>query len=492
MIKNEVLFIIDENREFLFDGVAFKEAPTKPKGYSCASVINSEDIRTYGFKTPKNTSDEKVEIQAEMKMYEEGGLDSEIDFSISSLTVALEHDDSNFIESYAVETSTLETTFSDIAKKHGELSFLFPAAISYQSLYTSELLEKKNDLFIHLGDESSFAVIFKEGHYISTRTIPTLSEIGEKIGGIDASAMREILSTKGVLDELYTPDEFLKMTDTQEELSKIVERIAHAIGHKRGVFKLETIDRIFLDFEACDIPGFLELFNSYGYEESAKEALDLFESVDVGMKHYAINALYALGAVEEKANILNLTIFQRQPAFIKTHVGQFSMVLLLAIILSGLYPAYAMYTLQNLEDEEKSLNASVKKMEQVTQKLSLKLKEKRVQRDELTKKKQNIIAEIRSYDSMINSLEDIDESIRSRQQMMKDVNIVMKKYKLSSKNMEIKESKYMNVQIITTYNQRDNIAEFIKELISQGYSHVQTKKVEKNETYYESFVEIYR
>jgi hypothetical protein len=79
-----------------------------------------------------------------------------------------------------------------------------------------------------------------------------------------------------------------------------------------------------------------------------------------------------------------------------------------------------------------------------------------------------------------------------RQKMMKDVNIAMKKYKLSSKHLFCDNNHSMSVQIITKNEARDRIAEFMKELLTKGYAHVQTNKVEKNENYYESFVEIRR
>lgn len=486
-----MLFIVDD-KKYLFDGKAFSEAPKKTKEYYSATTLMHKDIRTYGFKAFSNISVEKLAIQAEMKMYDEGGLDSEVDYSIDFVKIPIDGTDEDFIESYAVTNALLQEKFQATAKKLGALDFIYPTNLSYQALYASELLERKNDIFIHFGDTDAYAIIFKEGNYVSTRSISSLSEIGEKIGDVDASDMRKILSTKGVKNDLYTPDEFLRMSAIEEQLLKIVEKIAHTIGHKRGAFKLDEIDRIFLDFEGSDIPGFLELFDSYGYENSSKEVLDLFESVEAGMKHRAINALYALTAVQKKAQILNLTIFERKPAFIKTHVGQFSLVLLSAFILSSLYPLYATYTLNGLKKQENNLKNQVSRREQATKKLSDKLKKTRAQRDKLIKQKQEDIEKISSYGYMLQSLENIKQNIHLRQQMMQDINTAMKKYKLSSKNMEIKDSKNADVQIITTYDQRDRIAEFIKDLLSKGYSHVQTKKVEKNKTYYESFVEISR
>ncbi len=490
MITDKILFIIDENKQLLFDGLTFSDAPLKKsRDYYSAATIPSSFIRTHGFKILKGTSAEKLEIQAEMKMYEEAGLNSETDFKISSLIIPLENDENDYIESYASEVSLLDEKFNPIVKKNHHLDVIFPSSLSYIALYNFELLDKKNDLFLHFGDDDSYAVIFKDGQYISTRTIPTLNELSQKLG-IELKELKTILNTKGVDTNLYEDSEFLQMSNIQEEFTKIIERISHAIGHKRGVFKLDNIDRIYLDFEGADIPALLNMFNDYGYEESTKEILNIFDTVENGMKHYALNALYALGSAQEKYQIPNQTIYERKPLFIKTHAGQFSMVLIASLILAGAYPIYAMLELDKLAVQKNDLQAQVTKLEKVTKKLQTTLKKERTDRDSLKREKSEIISRLDGYNRMLNTIEDFEKETSYRQKMMKDINKAMKKYSLSSKLLEFKNAKLMKIQVITKYEKRDDIAMFIKELISLGYSNAQTKKVERNENYYESFVEI--
>ena len=492
MITDEILFIIDENKQLSFNGSEFKEAePKKVKEYFSASSLAPSLLRTHGFKISKSASVEKIEIQSEMKMFDEANLDPDTDFKISPLTIPLDDDDDNYIESYAIETSKLDEMFSNIANKNKHIDIIYPTPLSYSSLYSFEHLEKKSDLFIHLGDDESYAVIFKNGQYISTRGIASINDIAQKVG-VDLDKMKEILSTKGVDNSLYSMDEFLQMGNTEDELTKIAERVSHSIGHKRGVFKLETIDRIYLDFEGSDIPGFLNLFDHYGYESATKQTLDIFNSVEVGMKHLALNALYALGAAQEKLTPLNLSLYERKPAFLKTHVGHLSIVMIVSLILASLYPIYATIELEQLSEKKTTMQNKVKKVVKATKKLQKDFKETRANRDMLRKEMNADMTKIRSYSHTIDALQSFDKEAISRQKMMKDINIAMRKYKLSSKLLEYSEDRSMKVQIITTYNKRDNISKFIKNLLSQGYSHVQTRKVEKTENYYESFVEIHR
>lgn len=492
MNKDAILFIIDDEKQLLFNGNEFTNISSKnKKDYFSAAILPSKLTYTHGFKTSKNTSLEKLEIQAEMKMFDEAGLNPDIDFKITSKIIPLENDDDNYVEIFASETLKIDNKFKNIVKKNNFIDAIFPPSLSYRSLYSFKLLDKKNDLFIHFGDDDSYAVIFKNGQYISTRSIPSINDLA-KNANVELNQMREILSKKGLDNTQYSDDEFLLMGNMEEQLSKIVEKISYSVGHKRGIFKLDSIDRIYLDFETSDIPGFLDLFNHYGYEDTIKEKLNLFNDVEIGMKHYALNALYVLGTVQEKYSIINLTLYERKPAFIKTNVGHISMITLLALIISSIYPIYASLELEKLHKSQNKLKTNINKIKKVTKKLQVSVKKEKEVRNKLKVEKSKYMKEITSYDHLLTALQSFRQETLFRQKMMKEVNITMRKYKLSSKHLEFKNPGSIKVQIITDYNKRDNIAKFIKELIRKGYSHVDTKKVEKIENYYESFVEIKR
>ena len=491
MVSDAIIFINDEKKEFLFDGANFSEVVFhNQKNYLNAVVAPSLNIRTHGFKVEKTLTAQNLQMQAEINMFEDGGLNPEIDFAIASLVIPIE-DDLNFVESYAIESSFLDEKFGSIVSKYGHLDLIFPPALSYCALYASEILEAKNDLFIHIGAQNAYAVVFKNGQYISTRAIATLEDIAVKVSR-ETSQLKEILSTKGIEEKLYDEDEFLIMSDLQEQFSKIAERIAHSIGHKRGIFKLDTIDRIYLDFEGADIPGFLNLFNNYGYKDVSKKVLDVFVNVAEGEKHNALHALYALSVAQEKLTPVNLTKYERKPSFLKTKVGEFSMVMLIAVVLAAVYPIYAFVQLHALSSQEETLQNKVTQVTTATKTLQETLASKKQQKNTLEKEKKEVTAKINSYIDMLGALEKFDKDTRMRQKMLQDINQAMKKYKLASKKLEFKEGGFFSVQIITGLSKRDDIAMFMKELLSLGYSSVETKKIQKYHNYYESFVEIHR
>jgi hypothetical protein len=492
MSTDEVILIVDDTKQLLFNGKEFSE-PTKKDLKECyvAHSLDHSSIRYHGFKALKSSSQEKLEIQSEMKMFDEAGLDPEIDFIIAHSVIELDNNnEENYVEVYAVEELELHKKFDHFITQQQNIDFVFPEYLSYTALYEYELLERKNDLFIYFSDEDAYAVIFKAGKYIATSKIDSLQKIAQK-ANIKPEDIKEVLRNKGVSEDLYTPEEFLMMTNIQEEMSKLVERISHAIGHKRGVFGLEHLDNIYLDFDGSDIPGFLELFSSYGYEETKKGLVDVFKELESSQVHLAINALYALGFFQEKYSAPNLTIFERKPSFFKTHAGQFISLLVLAVFVGAIYPVYALVTLDELTQKEQKLKTKVAEVEKKTSKLQKHLKAQKERRKSLKKDVEHMNSKLNSYVIMLDTLKSFEGNIFQRQQIIKDIDLTMQKYKLSSKNLHYTKDLIV-VQIISKNDKRDSIAEFMKELIVKGYTHVHTNEIQKHENYYESYVEIQR
>ncbi|MEA1920565.1 MAG: hypothetical protein U9N52_12040 [Campylobacterota bacterium] len=490
MVEDKLLFITEDDKFLLFDGVSFSPVKAKKsKNYSCGALVSASSLRSHGMRVPANIAPEKLEIQSEMTMYEEAGLDPETDFKIASVGIVLEDDSDQFVESYAIENEVLNEKFAKNASKLKHIDYIVPSFLRYGALYVYEKLERKNDVFIYLGEDEAYAVMYKNGEYISTRTILTLNELSEKLE-MGLPALKTLLSTKGIDNDLYPPDEFLKMTLVQEEFSKIAERISHAISHKRGIFGLDSIDRFYIDFEGKDIPGFLPLFENYGFEGATFSPLKVFD--DVEPEHYAdaLGALYIIGIIEEKYPSANLSIFERSPAFYKSHAGIFLGVLSAGVIAALAYPVYGTYELNALESERMELQGRVDAMNALTTKLQKKLKEVRLERKRLEGVKGENIATIESYDELVDTLKAERSNKKRRQKMMQDVNQAMAHYKLSSRNLDQNGSDRMHVHIISEFEKRDDIAKFMKELIAQGYLHVNTREIRREENLYESIIEI--
>ncbi len=492
MVENAILFISKDSEPLLFDGTAFTPvALKKNRDYFSAGLIPAPLLRTHGLRADKKVAPEKLEIQTEMSMYEEAGLDPETDFKIASVAIELDNENDLYIESYAIETATLTREFGKVAEKLGQIDALCPSYLKYEALYAYEKLEPKNDVFIYFAENEAYAAMYRQGHYISHRMIVTLAELAEKLE-MGIPELKKLLSGKGIENENYLSEEFLKMSTVQQELSKAAERIGHAISHKRGVFGLDRIDRFYIDFEGNPIPGFLELFQGYGYQEAELLACSLFSEIDAAYRPHALEALYLLGVMQGRCKGANLSIFERRPPFYKSHAGIFFSILSASVVLALAYPLYALYTLSELETRRDTLQQQVNEMESLTQRLQIKLKEVRSERDRLEEERQARVTEIEAYGAMVDELKNQRDEKHQRQQMMEDVNKALAAYKLSSRVLDQNGTQRVSVQIISEYEKRDDIAKFMKRLIAAGYPHVTTREVRREENLYESLVEIER
>ncbi|MEA3522032.1 MAG: hypothetical protein U9R50_03580 [Campylobacterota bacterium] len=492
MVNDKILFITKDESFLLFDGDSFSPIEAKKsKNYYSTTTIPAALLRTHGIRVSAGISDEKLEIQAEMSMYEEAGLDPDNEYVIASTAIDLANGVEKFIESYAIESTLLTQHYASSVSKLKQIDYIVPSFLRYEALYSYEKLEAKNDVFIYFNDDEAYAVMYKDGKYISTRTVITLSDLAEKLE-IDILELRKILSAKGIDSERYAPEDLLKMHSIQEEFSKIAERIAHAISHKRGIFGLDSIDRFFIDFDGEGIPGFLEIFENYGFSGAEFIALNVFDTIEASQQSDALSALYLLGAVQERYKCANLSIFERRPAFYKTHAGQFFMLLGVSSVLALTYPLYASIYLSDLEHQEAELEKRVSAMQTLTKKLQKKLKEVRGERKRLEGVKLESMARLESYDDLVDTLKEQRREKHSRQKMMQDVNEAMSYYKLSSRNLDQNASGVMYMHIISEYEKRSDIAKFMKRLLSQGYLHVNTKEIRREENLYESIIEIRR
>ena len=492
MIDDKILYAVDSDNIYLFDGETLQPAaPKKTKDYFTAARLSSTSVRSHSFKLPEGTSEEKIEIQSEILMYEEGGLDPETDYKIASLAHTLETDTSLLIEAYALDEAQLHETFDKTAQKLGHIDCITPAFFSYEALYTFERLEPKIDLFLYLDDDEAYMVIFEGGKYIAYRSLPTLNELAEKVN-TTIGDIRETLGAKGLLDENYGRAEFLRMNQMQEHFSKIAERIAHTISHKRGIFGLDHIDRIFIDFDGGEIPGLLNLFDAYGFEEARKLTLRPFEQVETAKQHHAIAASYILGVAQGKITPVNLTIFERKPHFLTTHVGRFAAVFALTVVLAAAYPVYATLVLDELNSEIDTLSQKERVLTAKTAKLSTELKNLKEKHAELKTQEAQTLERIKTVDLTVDTLAQLKNRQNDRQQMMFDVNAAMKKLKLSSSHLEQKASHSITVHIIAKYDRRDDIAKFMQILINKGYRDVSTEEIALEKNIYESIIEIRR
>jgi hypothetical protein len=492
-MANETVYLCGDEAPRRFDGETFAPASLKEakRGF-CAAMVPVSLLRSHSFKIPLGTSDEKFATLVEITMFEEGGLDIDREYAIAYVRHALDFDGSWLVEAFAAERDELEKRFGPAASKTGHIDLLAVPYLAYEGLYRFERADAAAvELFLYLGDEASYAVLCKEGRYLTHRTLPSLASLALK-AGVDAAVLVEALRERGLLAENYGPDERLLLATLQEAFGEIVERIAHTVSHKRGVFGIGGIDAIFLDFGLSEIPGLWELFDGYGFEESRKGVVRCCEALPPEAQHEGIEALYLLAAASGRLDAPNLTVFEKRPGFLQTHTGRFLAAAAAALLLVGGYGATTRMELDGLARERSSLEAQLRTMRAEAKKLTARLKAERSRRDAVRERLERRRRELMAFDEAADTMLMIKASKAKRQAMMRDVDEALRQYRLSATWLEQNGSRAVRVDVLTPFAHRARIAKFMKRLVDEGYAKVGTREIRLDENLYQSRVEIVR
>ncbi len=493
MSKRGICYCIDDKESLLFDGDSFESiATSKAKREYCAAVVPPEHIRAHTFKIPTQTDEERLDTLVEITMFESGGLDLEKEYAVAYVKHTLEFEPSWLVEAFAVEESKLKELFGPIAAKTSHIDLLAVPYLVYEALYIYEKARKSStDLFLYIGDSASYAVLCKEGRYIAHRNLASLEDMAAR-ANVSVEVVRDALCKRGLESESYGPDEALLIQTLQETFSKIVERVAQTVNHKRGVFGIKGVDTLYLDFGQSDIPGLWELFDGYGFEDSAKDVLVCCESLEPDMQHAGIEALYILAAKERGHEVPNLTVFEKEPGFLQTYTGRFVAAVSAAAVLSAGYAAVKEFELQTLQDESAVLSARLDTLKKQAAQLRKALAKEKAELGSVQKRLESGRRDIMAFEESADAALLIEESKLKRRKMMEDANRVLARYALFAASIEQNGSRSMEVEILSTYAGRDRIAKFMKDMIDMGYGSVGTEAIRLDDDLYGSRVEIVR
>ncbi len=493
MSKRSVCYCIDDNESLIFDGETFvKTATSKAKKEFCAAVVPPEYIRSHTFKIPAQTDEERLDTLVEITMFEAGGLDLEKEYAIAYVKHILDFESSWLIEAFAVEHSRLKELFGPIAAKTAHLDLLAVEYLSYEALYIyGKADESQTDLFLYISDDTSYAVLCKGGRYIAHRNLPSLEQIAAK-ANVTVEVVRDTLRKRGLENDLYAPDETLLIQTLQDAFSKIVERVAQTVNHKRGIFGIKRVDAVYLDFEQSDIPGLWELLDGYGFEESFKGVLNCCEALEPQRQHMGVEALYMLAAKEGRLEAPNLTIFEKRPGFLQTYTGRFVAAVAAAALLTAGYALVKEGELQTLKDESAALSSRLESLKHQAAQLRKTVAKERSELDRAQKRLEQSERKIMAFEETADAALLIEESKLMRRKMIGDVDRALARYGLFAASIEQNGSKRMEVEILSSYAGRDRIAKFMKEMIGMGYGSVGTEAIRLDEDLYSSRVEIVR
>ncbi len=491
-MKTKTIVYLEESEAWLFDGKEFTPCEfSAAKKHPAGTSIPLSKLQIGNFKFLSSLSETERHIQTEIKMHEEGGLNAETDYEIASFAHLLEFENSTLVEAFASSHEEIDECCGEMAKKSKVIDWIVPSFITYSSYYLQQEVEEKTDLFYYLGEKESYGVLFHKGEYIAHRRTLSIEQIAKEVG-IDSARCRTMLSRSGLLAENYAEEERPYFEQLQLLFSKQVEKIVHTINHKRGLFGIEAIDRIFIDFNGTNLTGLETIFAAYGMENLEIKALEC-QTGEAVQTHRFVKAMYiylcANGLIKKP---LNLSPYERQEPWFKRHSGQLIGVTAAAGLVALLHPGYFYMQGVMLEEKIAKLQTSVKQMEAKTKSLGETLKglqaETRVGRKSL----QTVRDNNEVYRITLDTLPALTNTRYVRQKMMYDALDILGRYKLSTLSLDQNGSRSMNIHVIADYASRESIAKFMKKWMQTGYKEAKTSEIYLDENIYESKIEVLR
>ena len=495
MAKNQSIQYINPSDLSLlsYDGKHFQEINKRENNYTVSRALY-EDIVVYSFKIPTNQSNDDLSSIIEIKMYEEAGLDVNKTYKITYLVKKLDFDEMCLVEAFAIDLDVLKETFHECIKKVKHIDFLALPFFSYTTFYTNKILTPKNDIFVYMGDDEAFLSFYKDGEYISTKSMINLNEIVEKLNTQDIHVTKEklsdILKNKGFKQELFDERESEIFIAIETIFSEIFTKINNIAMHNRSVFGFDKIDRIFFSTKQGRIKGLKEFVLNFGFSDVEVLDFNLFREKQDANFLDKIVCSYGLDKFKQNSNKQNVTIFERSPSFLTTQSGKLILsVVIFVLILSGVY-IYFQREMNSLDSQKGILESRYNSIQKRAKIYKRKTREKTKEIVAIKKdmEKQNIVFE--NIKSSIDKLESMKGHDSGYTNFLVKVNLLLQKYQLKAKSIEQDGSKKMIVEVKSDYNNRDNISKFLKSLISKGFVNVTTDEIKLDNDKYISKIEI--
>lgn len=477
-----------------YDGEAFGAKIHRES--KVASRVSYADIIIHSFKASSTVSDSELRTMAEIKMYEEAGLDLQKQYKILHIKKELEGSESILVEAFAIEEQKTRTTLQRTLKEEKYIDFLALPFLVFSTLYTHKILAPKNDLFVYLSEQEAFVALYRNGRYISTKSLITLAEVLKKLKSenidLSVASLEVHLQEKGLDADAYSENEIGIFTALQSIFVGIFTKINDIVMYNRNIFGFEHIDRIFMNTLNGRIKGLKNFLDAFGYTDVK---LHDFNMLDQAKNNQSFNSIVSLYAYEQlfltKSNE-NITFFTRPPQFLSTHNGKLVLVASVATALFSLYPLYVYWNIGIIEQESSLLleqyEAGKKNVASLNAQLAKLKGDLKTAYTHKAEKDKTIVM----IDQSIDELYDMKQASMSYVDFMIKVNQLLKKYGLMVHSIEQKGTTKMSIEVIAKSQERDSIAKFMESLLQEGFTSVTTDEVRSEKLVYVSKIEIVR
>ncbi len=460
------------------------------------SRIVYRDVILHSFKVSQTMNDEELKTNIEIKMYDDAGLDLQKKYKIAYIKKELDFEDSILIEAFAVEIERITESLSGVLNQTKYIDFLALPFLSFTTLYKNKIIEAKNDLFVYIDEHEAFLSIYKDGKYLSTKSLIDLEEMSKKIevAGIDISIgeLEEHLSKKGLDVSTYEKGETVLFNEIETIFSSMFTKINDIVLHNRSVFGFEKIDRIFLSMRNGRLRGAREFIQNFGFNDVEICDFNMFKTKEEGNFFEKIVTSYIYDQLEKNDFRHNLTLFEKEPVFYKKESGKIMLLASFIVILSSIFAGSIWFENIKLQKEQDNLKEkyNILKKNQLKYKTKINIVNKELK--SISIKKDNMNNIVQNIEKSVEHLENLRDSKRSYSSFLLSVNKLLQKHLLFTTKINIIGKNSMSIYIVAQYNDRDRITEFMKDLIKNGFIGISTNEIKSDNNIYTSKIEIKR
>jgi len=446
------------------------------------SYIQSKDVISATVEISRNIPESDLRDAIEIKVYDELGLDSAVEYTITYLEIETNDTKNKMFNVFVIDASLINSQLSAIKKKTHYIDYVTTAPFLISSLYKKSLLEDDGtDCFVYFQKNDAFLAIYRGGEYVYSKSLHySLIELTEKfcelIGErIDEEDFYKLLTTEGLKSTNLSYQSFL-----MQLFGELFLYINDVIVFAKRSYDIDNINRIYIGSEVGMFVGVDEYAKSY----LGLESYEFNFSIAINSKEWYIDQIHILMILasqvyfEDKDNSLNFSLFQRPPPFRNRPVGKLIGVVAASVILSAAYPAYQYGLSQFLQI----------KVTQATDEYRIKHKEANAIRNKianLKKEKTKIIALMKRESTKLEFRKKLLTEIHKKktEYAMKALTLV-KLIKISNKyksKIDVVDYQDDNMKLSIQNKSDKKITEFIEELTKLQKYKITTDKIEKDE-----------
>ncbi|NOX14880.1 MAG: hypothetical protein GXP61_02420, partial [Epsilonproteobacteria bacterium] len=168
--------------EYIKNEIKVNKLEKSKKDSFFTSYIPAKDIITASIEMSRSIPDEDLKDAIEIKVYDELGLDSAVNYSITYLETETNDTRNRIYNVFVIDSTLVDERLTPIKKQTKYIDYVTGAPFLLQSLYKKNFLEPDTvDCFIYFQKDDAFLAIYRDGEYIYSKSLHySLTQINEK------------------------------------------------------------------------------------------------------------------------------------------------------------------------------------------------------------------------------------------------------------------------------------------------------------------------